>query len=142
MIESVIGRPVTRAEALRVARKIIERAENERIQEEEQVNILTKLEELEGRTIRRARSLSPNKIGISFDDDFCIFEIQDDCVINWLTLVTEYSDFDLFQLGLISLHEFTNHENESKKAREADNERENRRLYEELKAKYGGEDER
>jgi len=32
MIAHMIGRPVTRAEALRIAREIIERAENERIQ--------------------------------------------------------------------------------------------------------------
>jgi len=108
------------------------------------MKILTKLEELEGRTIRRGRYLWPNKIGIVFEDSFCIFVLEDDIgqEINFLILTTAYSDFDLFRLDLISLSEFTSREENRRKAREADNERENRRLYEELKAKYGGEDER
>ena len=103
------------------------------------MKILTDLKALEGKKIRRIVSLTTDGTGIVFDNgDFCIFVANRSFDYGEsVELAKEYDDMDLLTMRLLDVTEYYLRKKEEAQIREADNEREERLVYERLQKKYG-----
>ena len=103
--------------------------------------IITKLEELEGKTILRTASLIrlTEGIGLIFTDDtYCVFTSRslyyDESEVE---LAEEVGDYELKELGFIDQVEYERRVENEKQEYNHKKELQQRREYQELKAKFG-----